>query len=35
MLPPESLGDTLLVANLMAATPSPFDAGGGGVQASG
>lgn len=26
MLPPETLGDTLMVANLMATTPSPFDA---------
>ena len=35
ILPPESLGDTLMVANLVAATPSPFDARGADAQASG
>jgi len=29
IVPPETLGDTLMIANLMATTPSPFDAAGG------
>ena len=29
IVPPETLGDTLMIANLMATTPSPFDVAGG------